>query len=114
MQVEPHEGLLPTGHSFLAVDNGHVVVTAMKKAEDGDALIIRFYEWAGKAGRVKLTVPPGATAASVVNLMEKPEGAPLPITSDLVSVDVTPYEIQTVRIAYKPARDGLDVANASN
>jgi alpha-mannosidase len=114
MQVEPHEGLLPAEHSFLGVDNDHVVVTAMKKAEDGDALIIRFYEWAGKAARVKLTVPPGATAASVVNLMEKPEGAPLPITADSVSVDVTPYEIQTVRIAYKPARDGLDVANANH
>jgi alpha-mannosidase len=59
-------------------------------------------------------VPPGATSASVVNLMEKPEGAPLPIIADSVSVDVTPYEIQTVRIVYNPARDGLDVENASH
>lgn len=85
----------------VAADN--VVVTAIKKAETGDGLIVRFYEWAGRGGDVTLTVPPGATAAAVVNLMEKPEGSALAGTGDHVTIPVTPFQIQTVRIDYKPS-----------
>ena len=103
MQVEPHSGDMAAEHSFMSVDSNNVVVTAVKKAEDQDGLIIRFYEWAGKAGTVTLMVPPGATGASVVNLMEKPEGASLRVASDHISVPVTPFQIQTVRVDYKPS-----------
>ena len=50
----------------------------MKKAEDSNALIFHFYEWAGKGGSAALRVPPGATGAAETNLLEKPEGAPSP------------------------------------
>ena len=103
MQVEVHAGEMKPEHSFAGVDAKNVVVTAMKKAEDSDGLIVRFYEWAGKSGNVTLTVPPGATGASLVNLMEKPEGSALTVTGDHVTVPVTPFQIQTVRIEYKPA-----------
>jgi alpha-mannosidase len=66
-------------------------------------LVIRFYESTGKGGNVTLTVPAGATSATVVNLMEKPEGSPLSVTGDKVTVPVTPYEIQTVRVDYAPS-----------
>lgn len=103
MQVQPHEGDSGKQHSFASVDAKNVVITAMKKAEQDEALIVRFYEWAGKGGNVTLTVPAGAVGASVVNLMEKPEGSPLTVSGDRVTVPVTPYQIQTVRIDYKPA-----------
>jgi alpha-mannosidase len=99
-QVDPHEGALPSTHSFVSLDGTHVVLTALKKAEDGKALIARFYEWAGEPDTVTLTVPHGATSATITNLMEKPEGAPLTVTDNKVSVPVKPYEIQTVRIDY--------------
>ena len=110
MQVDAHAGELTAEHSFLGVDTDHVVVTAMKKADDGDALIVRFYEWAGKGGDVTLTLPPGATGATVANLMEKPEGGALVLHGDSVTVPVTPFQIQTVRVAYKPGVDPLLVA----
>ena len=100
-QVTAHEGAMPAEHSFLATNSDHVVVTAMKKAEDGNALIVRFYEWAGKGGDVTLTLPAGATGATVTNLMEKPEGEALAVTGGKVTVPVTPYQIQTVRVDYK-------------
>ena len=102
MQVEPHTGEMKPEHSFFAADAKNVVVTAVKRSEAGDGLIVRFYEWAGKGGKVTLTVPPGATGASVVNLVEKTEGSPVAVTGDHVTVPVTPYQIQTVRIDYKP------------
>src|SRR6185437_14389770 len=99
MQVAPHGGALPAEHSFVGVDAQHVVLTAVKKTE-GDGLIIRFYEWAGEGGNVTLTVPAGATGATLTNLMEKPEGSAIAVSGDKVTVPVTPFEIQTVRVDY--------------
>jgi len=48
-----------------------VILTAVKKAEDSNALILRFYEWAGKDGIVEVHLPKGATAATLANLMER-------------------------------------------
>ena len=97
MQVSPHAGKLPGSFHFLDVDQDNVVVTAMKKTEDGDGLLVRFYEWAGKGGNVTLTLPPGILSATLANLMEKPEGSPLPVVGgQKVTVPVTPFEIQTV------------------
>jgi alpha-mannosidase len=102
MQVEAHEGALPTTHSFVRLDGTHVVLTALKKAEDGNALIARFYEWAGESDQVTLTVPPGAKSAEIVNLMEKPDetALKLSVVDNKVTVPVAKYEIQTVRIDY--------------
>ena len=61
----------------VAPDN--VVLTAVKKAEDANGLIFRVYEWAGKDATAEFHVPPGATGATVTNLMETPEGEPLQV-----------------------------------
>jgi alpha-mannosidase len=37
--------------------------------------------------------------------MEKPEGSQLSVTGDKVTVPVTPFEIQTVRVDYTPATE---------
>jgi alpha-mannosidase len=100
LQVPSHEGTLPPTHSFLSVDATHVTLTALKKAEDSNALIARFFEWRGDADKVTLTVPTGAKSATLVNLMEKPEGNSLTVTDGKISVPIKPYEIQTVRIDY--------------
>jgi len=101
MQVEPHMGTLPPSYSFVHTDAQNVVLTTMKKAEDGNSLILRFYDWAGKEGAVQWHVPKDATSATIVNLMEQPQGSPLPITGDSsISVPVHPFEIQSVRIDY--------------
>ncbi len=101
LQVEPHGGELPAEHSFVSVQDGNVVLSAVKKAEDANGLIVRFYEWAGKAGDAVIRVPPGAASAHVTNLMEVEQGAPLALTgSSAVTVPVLPYEIMSVRIDY--------------
>ncbi|MGB8011880.1 MAG: glycoside hydrolase family 38 C-terminal domain-containing protein [Terriglobales bacterium] len=101
LQMDPHEGILPAAHSFVDLKQENVVLTAMKKTEDGNALLLRFYEWAGKAGDVQLTVPPGATGATLTNLMEQAEGSLLPVNAtNQVTVPVHPYEIVSVRVNY--------------
>jgi alpha-mannosidase len=84
----------------VTISDPNVVLTAMKKAEDANALILRFYEWAGTTGNVQIGVPPGATSATLTNLMEQPAGSALPVTANRVTVPVHPYEIVTVRVDY--------------
>jgi alpha-mannosidase len=101
-QVFAHTGTLPAEHSFASIENSNVTLTAIKKAEDADALIFRMYEWAGTPTEVKLHIPHGATYAIETNLMEKPEGEHLSLTKDEVTVPIKPYEILTIEAAYPP------------
>jgi alpha-mannosidase len=99
-QVAPHSGEMAAEHSFVSVEPENVVLTAMKKAEDSNALIFHLYEWAGKSGNIEISVPPGATGATETNLMEQPEGTALAVTADKVTVPVHPFEIVAVRVDY--------------
>ncbi len=101
MQVQSHSGTLLPVHSFVGIKQDNVVLTALKKAEDSDALLLRVYEWAGKSGNVQITVPKGATAAHLTNLMEESEGGAMAVTpSSEVTFPVHPYEIVSVRVDY--------------
>ena len=106
MQVEAHGGKWPPRQSLVTIEPENVVLTAVKKAEDSDALILRFYEWAGKSGEARISVPAGAASATLTNLMESPEGSPLPVTaSGHFTVPIHPYEIQSVRVDYPQRRE---------
>jgi len=100
MQVEAHSGTMPIDHSFVSVLPDDVVLTAMKKAEDSNSLILHMYEWAGREGNVKITVPPGATSAIETNLMEQEQGSPLAVRNNEVTLPIHPYEILAVRVDY--------------
>jgi alpha-mannosidase len=99
-QVELHTGAMAARHSFVSVEPDSVVLTAMKKAEDSNALIFHLYEWAGKSGNIEISLPPNALSATETNMMEQPVGSALSITGDKVTVPVHPYEIVAVRVDY--------------
>ena len=100
MQVATHGGTLPAEHSFVSVQPENVVLTALKKAEDSESLIIHAYEWAGKSGNATFTVPPGSTRAVLTNLLEQPEGSPMSVKSNQLTVPVNPFEIVALRVDY--------------
>ena len=99
LAVGNHQGTLPPEHSFLQAQSDNVIVTALKKAEDEDALILRFYEWAGKTGDAVFQVPPGAQTASETDLMERPIGN-VALNNSELRVATKPYEIKTVKIKF--------------
>ncbi len=100
-QTFAHSGTLPPTHSFVSIEGApNVILTAVKKAEDADALIFRMYESTGEAATVKLHVPPGGTSATETNLMETPEGSALPLSGDTVTLQIKPYEIRTLEVMY--------------
>jgi len=96
-----HAGTLPQSQSFFSTQEDNVVITAIKQDADGNALVVRFYEWAGKKGDIHLTLPDKATSASATNLMEAVE-APLTLdaTGKIVTVPTSAYEIKTVKIQF--------------
>ena len=51
-----HGGPLPRSMSFAAVDGESAVATVLKRAEDDDALVVRAYESAGRAGAARIDV----------------------------------------------------------
>ena len=107
MQVNPHDGYLPAVKSFVSTDAKGVVMTALKKAEDSNGLIFRFYDWAGVQADVAWQVPEGASSARLVNMMEQPQSEALPVSSQgVVTVPVHPFEIQTFRVDYPDGAHG--------
>jgi alpha-mannosidase len=104
-QVFPHSGSLPPTHSFASIDEPNIILSAVKKAEDTNALIFRFYDSNGQGSAAHLHVPPGALYAVETNLMETPvPNAPhLAITNDTITLPIKPWEIRTLEVVY-PAK----------
>ena len=101
MRAQKHEGTLPGEHSFTRVDADNVVLTAIKKSEDDDSLVLRFYEWAGKEADIKIHLPAGAQSASEANLMER-STADLAVHNNAVTLHTKPYEIKTLKVRFAP------------
>ena len=99
MHTEKHEGQLAAEHSFVQMQPDNLILTAMKKAEDGSGLVLRFYEWAGREGDAKLTLPAGVQSGSETDLMERTIG-PLSVRNSEVTVHTQPYEIKTVKVRF--------------
>lgn len=94
-----HAGKLPKEHSFLSVEPSNVIVTALKKAESGEGLILRFYECEGAPGEA--TIRFGAKAGSVreTDLMERPIGYRKAVTGGKVRIPFGKWEIKTYYIS---------------
>jgi alpha-mannosidase len=101
MRSQKHEGTLPGEHSFVQVERDNVVLTAIKKSEDDDSLVLRFYEWAGMEADVRLQLPAEVQSASETDLMER-SIASLAVHNNAVTVPTKPYEIKTLKVRLAP------------
>jgi alpha-mannosidase len=99
LQSQKHAGPLSAERSFVRVDADNVVLTAFKKSEDDNFLVLRFYEWAGKEADVKLQLPAGAQSASETDLMER-SIADLAVRNNAVTMHTKPYEIKTLKVRF--------------
>jgi alpha-mannosidase len=95
-----HPGSLPAQKSFFDIAPNTALISAVKKDQDDDSIIVRFYEWAGKKTDFKLTVPAEFTVATETNLMEE-QDKPLTISNGVVTIPTGAYEIKTVKLKKK-------------
>lgn len=69
LQTEKHTGTLPTQKSIVRFDQEHIRISAFKKAEDSDHMILRLFNTAEKEVRLNMAVPEFRNAA-LTNLNE--------------------------------------------
>ncbi|HML21354.1 MAG TPA: alpha-mannosidase [Aggregatilinea sp.] len=82
---------------LLAVDAPNVVIETVKRAEDGNGLIVRLYESQRQRGTITLTAGFDLRSAAITNLIEDDQAA-LPCDGRQVTLPVKPYQIVTLRL----------------
>jgi alpha-mannosidase len=88
----------PEEASFFALDTPGVVMTGMKQSEEGNELILRFFEVYGKETAVNLKLPVSVKAARRLNILEQPlpnTDKPV-VTGNSIQVRIKPHEIVTL------------------
>ncbi|MBE2205274.1 MAG: alpha-mannosidase [Chthoniobacterales bacterium] len=93
-KISPASGPLSASHSFFNLDRG--VLEAVKVAEDGGALIVRFYEAQGARGTATLATILPVRKAWLATMLEEDQKV-LPLRDGAVKVDLKPFEIITVK-----------------
>ncbi|HET9783297.1 MAG TPA: alpha-mannosidase [Candidatus Dormibacteraeota bacterium] len=82
-----------TSRSLVAVDTPQVVIEAIKRADDSDAVIVRLYEAWGRPCRAKVTTSLPARRITLCDLLERD------IAETGLELDFTPFKIQTLKLA---------------
>ncbi|ALS29660.1 alpha-mannosidase [Paenibacillus sp. 32O-W] len=90
------EAVLPS-RSFLRIDHPHIMIEAVKKAEDDDDWIVRLYETAGTRAEAELRTDFAVESAWIADLMEQPL-EPVSTENGAIALSFAPFEILTVKI----------------
>lgn len=94
---EPCGGTVTHLESLVVAEQPNIVIETIKQAEDGQGLIVRFYESQRRRGPVTLTASFPLRAVWQTNLLEQ-EQRELPVLHRQVTLAVHPYEIVTLRL----------------
>ncbi|MGQ4913944.1 MAG: alpha-mannosidase [Candidatus Asgardarchaeia archaeon] len=95
----PVESTLDSNFSFMKITPENLVVTAIKKAEDDDSVIIRFFETEGKDTEATIRFYKPVKQAHLTNLLEE-ESSTIEIKNNEILLSVKPFEIVTVKISF--------------
>ncbi len=98
-----HAGPLPPQGQFVAIEPGTVVLSAVKKAEDDDALILRLLGTAATETATKIALGDALgrpTAAHVVDLLERPlAGGRAALAGQTITLAVPGRGIASVKVS---------------
>jgi alpha-mannosidase len=84
--------------SFLSAASPNIIIETIKRAEDGNGFIARFYESQRRRGEVTLTCAFPLARVEKVNIMEETQQALTP-SGNQVKLFVKPYEIISLRFS---------------
>lgn len=98
-QAGPHGGELPERHSFLQIEPANLVLSAVKRSENGDGLVVRAFNPTSQAIEGKLTFFKPIRTAHLTNLEEKP-GDKLATQGNTLSLAVGQKKIVSIEIAF--------------
>jgi alpha-mannosidase len=86
--------------SLISVSEPNVVIETVKRAEDGNGMILRLYESQRKRGQVQVRFGFAVESAWETNLLEENESK-LSIENDSIQLTLRPYQIMTLRLKDK-------------
>jgi alpha-mannosidase len=87
-------------NSLVSISRSNVIIETIKRAEDGDGIILRLYESQRKRGPVQVKLGFAVESAWETNLLEENE-AELEVDGDSVQLNLKPYQIMTIRLREK-------------
>ncbi|MBE0686405.1 MAG: hypothetical protein IH585_10425 [Anaerolineaceae bacterium] len=90
---------LPESICFIACESMNVIPTWVKKAEDGEGIIVRCYEAGGLQGKTTFETFLPLTEAYETDIIEYDINR-LEIVNGRLATDLEPYKIETVRIKF--------------
>ena len=90
-------GSADTGVSLASVDAPNVVLETVKRAEDGDGVILRLYECENAKTPVTLTWNGAIASAEADNCIEEKTGD-VEVSGNQIRFTIKPYEVKTIRI----------------
>ncbi|MBQ6086782.1 MAG: alpha-mannosidase [Bacteroidales bacterium] len=98
--LENPDADLPTEASLVSLDKSNVLLTSMKKGEDGEFLVVRLCEMEGKDTEVTLNLPVQVLSVDRLDLLEflLEDAEPAEVVSKGVKVKMKPHEIVTLAI----------------
>lgn len=97
--AQTNKGSLPSAHSWISFQSQSVVLDTVKPAEDGDGVVLRWYESSGGRDTITLTWPYPVKQVFLSNALEE-ELELLPSSEGEITLSFTPYEIKTVKLIY--------------
>ena len=98
-QAGAHGGSLPKQYSFLQIEPANVVLSALKRSEDGKGVVIRVFN--PTSAQIDGTLKFGATPRTVeqIDLEEKPVSG-LSAKDKSVAISLAPKKIVTVKVTF--------------
>jgi len=88
-------------HGFAQIDAENIIIETVKKAEEGDDIILRLYEANGASTKSTLTLSIKPEIIWKTDLLERPEEQLLIGTQNTLALTFQPFEILTLRLHLK-------------
>ena len=93
---------LPYKKSFLKIEPQNIILSAMKKSDDGNGVILRFYETQGEKTKATITLYKKPKSVKYVNILEQEDKNiknALNIKDNKIILDVNAFEIICLEIS---------------
>ena len=93
-----HDGTLPAAADYITFDSEYIRMTALKKAEDRNTAILRFFNTANETVTLTATLSPAFKGAKLTNLDEAVQSE-LTVTDGKLVMEIPAKKIVTVELA---------------
>jgi alpha-mannosidase len=100
VMTSQHSAFLPREMSFMKIEGSNIVVTGLKKADDGRGYILRLYEAEGKERSFTIEFYRDVKECWETNLLEE-DTKGVTFYKKQVDLQISPYEIKTIRVLFR-------------